>query len=131
MSDFNTLAKQILDLRHQMWPKDSTLSKISLNSLVSVIVEELGETRGAIRSFIGRKYSSEKNVDHKDNIRKELGDIYVPLLALTEMVGLTPEECMKEGVKKLTKRLEKFKEEKKLEAKLLEDQIYSWTHSEL
>src|ERR1035437_1756367 len=111
---FKQLGKQILYLRHQMWPKDKTLNKVSLDALVSVIVEELGETRGAIRSFMGRKYSPEKNVNHKDFIRKELGDIYVPLLALTDLVGLTPEECMEEGVMKLTKRLEKFKAEKRV-----------------
>lgn len=124
MSDFKQLEKQILDLRHEMWPKDKKLNKVSLDALVSVIVEELGETRGAVRCFLGRKYNPEKNVSHKNDIRKELGDIYVPLLALTELVGFTPEDCMEEGVKKLTKRLEKFKDEKRLRARMLEDQIY-------
>lgn len=96
--------ERISKLRMIMWPpEESALNITEIDHLIATLTEELGEFRGAVRSFLGRPYSPEKTATKADMI-KELGDMLVPIIGLANHSNITIQEALASAEVKLTFR---------------------------
>jgi NTP pyrophosphatase (non-canonical NTP hydrolase) len=100
---------QINKIRLQMWPESAKLNIDEFDHLLATLVEEAGELRQAIRSFLGRPYSPEK-VAFRTHLVEELGDILVPVVALSNQLKIPISEALEFAIEKLTNRLKKKQE---------------------
>jgi NTP pyrophosphatase (non-canonical NTP hydrolase) len=104
---------RISDIRLQMWPESKLLNIDQFDHLLAVLTEESGELRGAIRSFLGRTFSPEKEA-FRSHLVEELGDVLVPIIAMSKQLEIPISEALDSAFDKLTSRLEKKKEEIRL-----------------
>jgi len=119
-----TLQKQIKtinDLRSKMWPASALFNIEEFDHLLATLIEEAGELRQAVRSFFGRPFSPEKSAERK-HIIEELGDVLVPVIALSNQMEIPFEEALDAAIKKLNNRLLKKQESDRLDAMLKRDQ---------
>jgi NTP pyrophosphatase (non-canonical NTP hydrolase) len=99
--------QHISELRLKMWPPDkSDLNITEIDHLLGTLVEEAGEFRGAVRSFLGRPFNPEKKATREDMI-EELGDILVPVIGMAAHTDITLEEALASVEAKLEKRANK------------------------
>jgi NTP pyrophosphatase (non-canonical NTP hydrolase) len=105
-SYLNDLIETVAELRRQMWPTAAKMNMVDVDHMFATLLEEAGEFRGAIKSFLGRPFSPEKTATRKDMV-DELGDALVPLIALANIAGITFEEALGSAIIKLTKRRDK------------------------
>ena len=105
--------EKINKIRLEMWPESANLNTVELDHLLATLLEEVGEFRQAIRSFLGRKFSPEK-ISERHHVVEEFGDILVPIIALSNQTGITFEEALKASIDKLSKRKQKNSDEKRL-----------------
>lgn len=89
-----------LELGYEMWPARRTPNSETLDHLVGQIVEEIGEFRGAVRSFMGRPYSPEKTATIED-MTEEFGDILGTLLLLGNTFQIDYDDALAIAVAKL------------------------------
>ena len=97
-----------------MWPNSAIFNINELDHLIGTLIEETGEYRQACRSFLGRPFSPEK-VASKEHMVEELGDILVPVIALSNQSGISFEEALEVAYQKLRKRLENKREKERLD----------------
>jgi NTP pyrophosphatase (non-canonical NTP hydrolase) len=74
-----------------------------IDHLLGTLLEEAGEFRSAIRSFIGRPFSPEKK-GSREHMVEEFGDTLIPLVALSHMTGISFAEALQAAQTKLTIR---------------------------
>lgn len=49
-------------------------------------------------------YSDYEQIETQENIKLEMGDIFVTLIILCEQIGIDPEECLSMAYEKISKR---------------------------
>src|ERR1035437_8182218 len=99
--------RQISDLRLTMWPESSEFNMVQVDHNFGTLLEEAGEFRSAIRSFIGRPFSPEKKAS-REHMIEELGDTLVPIIALSHMTGIPFDEALQAAKRKLFMRKNNF-----------------------
>jgi len=108
---------KLIELAERMFG-DSELTKANTQSLVSLLLEEAGETAGAIRSYWGRSYREDIVAGNVDNVKGELGDCLVIIGRLCNLFDSTPDECLNIAITKLQGRMQKKAELDQLSAKV-------------
>ena len=103
----NESHEKLIDLTRRMFPHDAEISKDATRNLISLLLEEAGETAGAVRSYWGRSYREDVVAGNVDNVKGEIGDCLVILGRLCNLFGATPDECLNIAMKKLEGRLQR------------------------
>ena len=94
---------RLSDLRLTMWPESSEFNMVQVDHNFGTLLEEAGELRSAIRSFIGRPFSPEKK-GSREHMVEELGDTLIPIIALSHMTGISFAEALQAAQTKLSIR---------------------------
>lgn len=97
------LIKTRLALGYEMFPERKYPTKDTLDHLVAQITEEMGELRGAIRSYLGRPFSPEKKASFVD-VTEEFGDVLGTLLVLGDSFSIRSDEALRLAIEKMQKR---------------------------
>jgi NTP pyrophosphatase (non-canonical NTP hydrolase) len=103
VNNLENIIKRVSDLRLTMWPESDDFNIMEADHLFGTLLEEAGEFRGAMRSFLGRPFCPEKKAS-KEHMIEELGDILVPIVALSHMTGISFSEALQFAETKLTIR---------------------------
>lgn len=103
----SVLISEVSKIRLKMWPTSLEFNIDEVDHLLSTLLEEAGEFRGATRSVLGRQFNPEKMAS-KDHMIEEFGDMLVPIIALSKMTGITFESALDVAIEKLENRYQKY-----------------------
>jgi NTP pyrophosphatase (non-canonical NTP hydrolase) len=107
--------KAVNNIRLKMWPSSALFNIVEFDHLLATLIEEAGELRQVVRSFFGRPFSPEKSTSRKHMI-EELGDVLVPIIALSNQMEIPFEEALDAAIVKLNSRLIRKQECDRLDA---------------